>query len=134
MTAHSAIASRKTRNARNIKDGGNSLRRKSGLTKAFEGRGFIRSDWNKWTYTWTGNFPVFKVGPGTVINNDGSPRQGLVARYVPADKEILFPYGTSPAEIAGRLDDEILAIMRHDVDIDTPPLVGEQEIGPEIPF
>jgi hypothetical protein len=46
----------------------------------------------------------------------------MVAHYPEADIEIVFPYGTPPADIAARLNDEILAIMRHDAELIESPL------------
>jgi hypothetical protein len=104
----------------------------------WEAAGFEMIDWNKMAYTWEGDFPAFALAPGT-ITDDQDARAGLVARYDPADIKILFPYGTPPAAIATRLDDEILSIMRHDADIDAPldwepVIVNGQMIGPEIDF
>ncbi len=129
----------------NIKDG--PRRRQSGHSKSFLDNGFIRSDWNKWVYTWLGDFPVFHLAPGAVINDQGKFREGLIARHPQTDKEILFPYGTSPADIAGRLNDEIMGLQADVADplpAEAPiPFLGEpcrliivegQEIGSEIPF
>lgn len=74
----------------------------------------------RWTYTWRGNFPVFEVTPGHL-----GAGTGLVARYLKADIEILFAYETPPGDIATRLDDEILALMRHDAEIADQPPVDE---------
>jgi hypothetical protein len=71
------------------------------------------------TYTWPGNFPIFTLAPGMVTDDQGT-HEGLVARYAPADREILFPYGTSPAQIRAQLNDEIFEIMQHDADVDAP--------------
>lgn len=70
------------------------------------------------TYTWSGDFPVFEVIPGII-----GISAGLIARYAPI--EIFFPYETDPADIAARLNDEILAIMRHDAEIADQPLVDD---------
>lgn len=116
----------------NNKDGHRSDRRQTKKqTQAAEDQwlvaGFELVDWNKWTYTWDhpdGKIPVFKVAPGTVSNDTGT-HAGLVAQYalgVLSWWTCLFPYGTPPADIAARLNDEILAIMRHDADVDGPPL------------
>jgi hypothetical protein len=76
-------------------------------------------------YTWQqGEFPVFEVCPGIVTDDTGT-RAGLVAKHEQSGKEILFAYGTSPAIIAARLNGEILAIMRHDADIDGPAIDWE---------
>jgi hypothetical protein len=89
----------------------------------------------KLTYTWAGIFPTFTLTPGTLTDNTGT-YAGLIARY--GDKKILFAYGTNPAAIAARLDDEILEIMRLQDDADAPldwqPVVDGQEIGPEVAF
>ncbi len=78
-------------------------------------------------YTWDhpdGIFPVFEITPGIITDNNGT-YTGMVARYPNPDKEILFTYGTPPADIAARLDDEIFAIMRHDAEIDDAPFDRE---------
>jgi hypothetical protein len=106
MTAFSARKAGKDPKTSNNKDGVG-RGRKSGLTKLFEAAGFIRYGWNKWTYSFDDS-PEFVVAPGTIINSEGMPRQGLVARC--DDKEVFFPYGTAPADIAARLDDEIAVI------------------------
>jgi hypothetical protein len=104
----------------------------------FEAAGFTWTP-GPWTYTWPGNFPVFRLAPGILVDDTG-PHAGLIARYSPADIEILFPYGTPPTDMAARLNDEILAVMRHDADVDCPSLdwkpviVNGQEIGPEVGF
>jgi hypothetical protein len=100
----------------------------------FEAAGFTWTP-GPWRYTWQGEFPVFILAPGIIDN-----RAGLVARCAPADKEILFPYGMPATAIAARLNDEILAIMRHDADIDDaqldwePVVIDGQIIGPAIAF
>lgn len=78
------------------------------------------------TYSWTGEFPLFEVVPDIVTDDTGT-RAGLIARYTPANVKIFFPYGTAPADIAARLNDEILAIMRHDAEIDDQPLANEDD-------
>ncbi len=102
------------------------------------------------TYSWRGDFPVFKLAPG-ILKDETGTHAGLIARYSPADIEILFPYGTRPVDIAARLNDEILEIVRLQADAADPlptspiPFMGEplpyqpaivedQEIGPEIEF
>ncbi len=108
----------------NQKDGRPHRRTKSQWQTAADdwiAAGFIPDDWNKWTYTWLGEFPVFSISPG-IFTDDTGVHAGLVARYAPVDIEILFPYGTDPITIKGRLDDEILAIMRDDTDADGPPI------------
>lgn len=104
----------------NRKDGGH-FNRRLNQNKEFYALGFTRNDWNKWNYTWSGEFPIFLLSPGTIVT-DGGPKSGLIAHYEPAGKEIYFPYGSSPADIAARLDNEIFAIMRHDAEIDDAPL------------
>lgn len=119
MTAYGQILSGKISDRPNKKDGGGP-RRKSGLTKSFEAVGFIRDDWNKWMYTWEGEFPVFKIGPGTIINDEGMPRDGLIASCLQAGIEILFAYGTPPESIKAQLDNEISEIIGHQADIADP--------------
>ena len=131
---------------RNMKDGNGPLVRRD-YNARLEAARFTRIGWNKWAYTWQGDFPIFTLAPG--ILEDGAA--GLIARYSPADIEILFPYGTRPVDIAARLNDEILEIMRLQAGVadplpaDTIPFMGEplpyqsvvvegQEIGPEIKF
>ncbi len=97
--------------------------------------GFIRVDWNKWSYTWApdGQFPIFTLAPGIV-----ELAVGLVATCVCVEPpvQILFQYGRPPSEIKERLDNEILAIMRRAahliesdiewVELDAPiPFMGE---------
>ena len=130
-----------------MKDGNGALGRQRDYNASLAALGFTRTDWNKWSYTWQGNFPTFTLAPG--ILEDGAA--GLIARYSPADIEILFPYGTRPVDIAARLNDEILEIVRLQADAADPlptspiPFMGEplpyqpaivedQEIGPEIEF
>jgi hypothetical protein len=101
----------------------------------WEAAGFIRVDWNKRSYSWSGNFPIFTIAPG-ILTDDTGTYAGLIARY--GDKKILFAYGTNPAAIAARLNDEILEIIRLQDDADAPldwqPVVDGQEIGPEVAF
>lgn len=82
----------------------------------YEAQGFKRTDWNRWEYTWKGNFPVFQMAPGIL-----GDKAGLIAKFS-EDIKIHFPYGTPPADIKARLDDEILAIMQHDAEIAEQPL------------
>ena len=102
------------RRGHNIKDGHGPNRKPPSQAKQFEANGFIQTDWNKWSYTWQGVFPKFDLRPGAV---DGFP--GLVA-FGKNDIAIRFDYGTPPYLIAARLNDEILAIMQHDADVDAP--------------
>lgn len=130
----------------NIKDGKRgALNRQRDYNGQLEAEGFTRTDWNKWTYTWDGDFPAFTLAPGIV---DG--KAGLVARCAEAGVEILLPYGTPPDNIKARLNDEIDEIMGLQADVVDPlpaeayiPFLGEpyraiiiegEEIGPEIPF
>ncbi len=98
----------------NQKDG---VARSRSQDDQYEAAGFKPIDWNKWTYTWEGNLPTFHLSPGILED-----KAGLVATFSPEIK-IYFPYGTPPADIKARLDDEILAIMRHDAEIVDQPLV-----------
>jgi hypothetical protein len=112
MTAYNARLNGKKPKGHNRKDGPGRRRRRPG--QDWEGHGFSQIDWNKWVYTWEGVFPVFRVAPGVSRDESGFPWQGLVARCSRPEVEVLFPYGTGPEEIKGRLDEEILAIMRHE--------------------
>lgn len=132
----------------NKKDGNGPLNRQRDYNAHLEDADFTRVGWNKWAYTWDGDFPVFTLSPGELLNGE----TGLIARYSPADIEILFPYGTAPSFIKVRLDEKILEIMRFQADAADPrpaeapiPFMGEplpyqpvvvegQEIGPEIEF
>jgi len=96
----------------NKKDGATGRRRRKSIDWADYGFTFIDLP-SKWSYTWNGDFPVFRIAPS--ITSDY--RQGIVARFKDGDIEIFFQYGTHPSEIKERLDDEILAIMRHDAEI-----------------
>ncbi len=96
----------------NQKDG--VVARPRSQARIYEALGFAQTDWNKWSYTWEGNFPIFALAPGIL-----SDKAGLIATFSP-EIRIHFPYSTDPADIKARLDDEILAIMRHDAEIDTP--------------
>lgn len=144
MTAFSKVCKGKVSRRANKKDDNGPLARQRDYNARLVEAGFTRSGWNKWSYTWSGNFPVFALAPGIV---DG--KAGLVAQCSQADKTILFSYGTFPADIKARLDDEILTIMRLQADAADPlsaeaiPFMGEpyrpiivegQEIGPEIDF
>lgn len=128
----------------NIKDGNGPLVRQRDYNVRLEAAGFIRTDWNQWSYSWDGDFPTFILTPGIVDD-----KAGLVAQCNQADKAILFSYGTLPADIKARLEEEILEIMRLQADAADPlpteaiPFMGEpyrliivegQEIGPEIDF
>ena len=85
--------------------------------------GFNLTDWNKWAYTWPGNFPVFEISPG-ILTNDTGTYAGLIARYASAGIEILFVYGTPPQDIAARLDTEIGEIDVDDYMTDNLPLTN----------
>jgi hypothetical protein len=111
MTAFNTISRGKYSKRGNIKDGGH-FNRQLGQNKDFAANGFIRTDWNKWSYTWPGEFPVFSLAPGIVGTS-----AGLVASYPQAEIEIIFPYGTDPSDIKARLDSKILEIMRYDAEI-----------------
>lgn len=91
----------------------------------FKRQGFEWAGWNAWRYTWQGDFPIFTVKPGTVNGSNGI----VAAVDLPSDVEVWFPYGTPAGDIRTRLDNEILAIMRmrHDADIDGPPLDWKPE-------
>jgi hypothetical protein len=115
-------ATRNRKRGKNKKDGATG-RRCPSPSQDFEAQGFTRLDWNKWTYTWSGEFPVFRLAPGIV-----GLQAGLVAVW--EDRKIFFPYGTQPKEIKARLDDEILAIMRYaaaivEAEIDWPAWEAE---------
>jgi hypothetical protein len=79
------------------------------------------------TYTLEGDFPVFVLSPGMITDDQGT-YEGLITRF--SKFEILFPYGTHPANIAIRLNGLILAIMRHDARDDQP--LNWQPAGEEI--
>ena len=148
MTAFSKVSKGKFSQFHNKKDGNGQVARQRDYNASLAALGFTRTDWNKWSYTWQGSFPTFTLAPG-ILEGGGA---GLIARYSPADIEILFPYGTRPALIKGRLDDEILEIVRLQADVADPlpaeapiPFMGEplpyqsivvegQEIGAEIGF
>ena len=130
----------------NIKDGNGPLARQRDYNALLRALGFTRTDWNKWSYSWQGDFPTFALAPGGHLNGE----TGFIAKF--KEIEILFPYGTKPAFIKDRLDDEILEIMRLQADAADPlpispiiPFLGEplpyqpvivegQEIGSEIEF
>jgi hypothetical protein len=134
MTNFRQVTSNKLRGA-NKKDPQSPRQTKAqrhAIIEEFEAAGFTWTP-GTWRYTWEGNFPVFSVAPGIITNEIGT-HAGLVAKYGPASIEILFPYGTKPAEIAAQLNDEILAIMRHDADVDDPIIVDGEVVGPEIGF
>jgi hypothetical protein len=150
MTAFSKVCKGEVSDQANKKDGNGSLARQRDYNVILEALDFIRIGWNKWSFTWGGDFPIFTLAPGTFTDDTGT-HAGLIARYSLADIEILFPYGTSPADIKTRLNDEILEIMRLQTDAADPlpispiPFMGEplpyqpivvedQEIGPEIGF
>lgn len=109
MTAFSARIQGRIPKGRNKKDGATGRGRRKDNSAEFEALGFIEIDWNKWSYTWEGDFPVFRLVPGTV---DFMP--GWVAIY----NERQIPIGQAqPEAIKARLDEEILAITRHDAEI-----------------
>lgn len=95
---------RKCKRSYNKKDGATGRRSPH---QDWEAHGFTYLDWNKHTYTWQGNFPVFTISPG-IVNN----RAGLVAKC--GETVELFPYGTKPAEIKARLDDLIFDDLQSD--------------------
>ena len=143
MTAFNARKSNRTPKGRNKKDGNGQVARQRDYNKRLEALGFTRTGWNKWSYSWQGDFPTFTLAPGGLLNGE----TGLIAKF--EEIEILFPYGTTPAFIKARLDDEILGIMRLQADAADPlpisipfmgepspyqPIVEGQEIGPEIKF
>lgn len=141
MTAFSKVSKGKVSQRANKKDGG-ALGRQRNQDKAFCAAGFTRNDWNKWNYTWPGEFPIFEIAPGII-----GDKAGLVAHYEPADIEILFAYGTTPADIKAQLDDKIDELMGLQADVADPtssdyiPFLGEpvtivegQGVGPEIDF
>lgn len=109
MTAFNSIVKNKRRQRTNKKDGG---QRSNSQPQDWAAQGFAQTDWNKHTYQWQGNFPVFTVSPGHTT--DGLA--GIVARCETVDVAEWFPYGTSPAAIKERLDDVTLEIMRHQAD------------------
>lgn len=86
-------------------------RQRQAASDKFQVAGFAQIDWNKWSYSWAGGkFPVFVISPGTHADDQGSIHAGLIARCEGVEKEILFAYGTDPAVIKVRLDDEIAAL------------------------
>jgi hypothetical protein len=100
----------------NKKDG---VARPPSLGDQYEDQGFKQIDWNRWEYTWQGgDFPVFQVGPGILDD-----KAGVIAKFGDTiNINIHFPYGTDPADIKARLDDEILGIMCYDAGIEEQPL------------
>jgi hypothetical protein len=127
MTAYKARILGKTPKTGNKKDGATGRRRRGNGDKwtvaGFTWPGPQRSVYN---YTWPGNFPVFRVGPG--LHED---KAGLVARCLAADRVVFFEYGTDPVKIKRRLDDEILEIVRYEAELNNLPLA---EIFDEIDF
>jgi len=118
MTDYSARLSGKKPSGSNKKDGatGQGPRRNNNQDAEFERLGFTMTDWNKWGYTWPGNFPVISLVPGLV---DFEP--GWVAIYKATGRQI--PIGqVAPEEIKARLDDLILEILRHDAELDNERL------------
>ncbi len=77
----------------------------------YEKARFVRCDWNKWEYKidFIIDCPTFILAPGT---NRDTGQFGQIARC--GDNEIFFPQGTSPQEIAQKLDNAILGILRAD--------------------
>jgi hypothetical protein len=99
----------------NRKDGGSRRQSLAGQSGFWGIEGFMPAkEPGRWTYTWQGDFPVFNIRPGMIAHPLGL-QSGLVAEYKGIRLE--FPYGTPPAGIKARLDDEILAIMQHDAEI-----------------
>lgn len=117
MTNHK-LAIPNTKRPYNKKDG--SPRPRSQASQ-YEAQGFVQIDWNSWNYTWKGNFPVFQIGPGILEG-----KAGMIAEFS-LEIKIHFPYGTAPATIKAQLDDEILAIMRHDAEDDEPVMRDEND-------
>jgi hypothetical protein len=128
MTNYKQVKGNKKRGG-NRKDGNRPDRRQTKAQRKADEDAFLAAGFGyQWirgaprlTYTCQGEFPVFEVCPGITTDDTGT-HAGLVAKHAQSGKEILFDYGTSPAIIAARLDGEILAIMRHDADVDGPPI------------
>jgi hypothetical protein len=115
MTAYNARLSGKTPRTSNKKDGGNTRRRDNNQDAQFEALGFEMADWNKWTYTWEGDYPVYKLVPGMV---DFTP--GWVAICKQTGYQTL-------------LDNKIAEIVWHEAELKTASLdIYPGEIGPEI--
>lgn len=129
MTNFKQVVNNKRRGG-NIKDGHHPNRARTKAQRRADDAQWLAAGFEyRWmrgaprlTYTWGGNLPVFEVTPGIV-----GVAAGLVARCAPAGIEILFPYGTSPADITGRLNDEIEAIIFHDAEINERPLVSDDD-------
>ena len=81
-------------------------------------QGFKVAGPNAWRYTWIAKYPAFTVKPGTVNGSNGI----VATADLPSNVQVWFPYGTPAGDIRERLDIEIRAIMRHDADVDGPPL------------
>lgn len=98
----------------------------------WEGAGFIQVDWNKFSYTWQGDFPVFTVAPGV---HDG--QRGMVARHEASGTVELFPYQTCPHKISAQLNDLIYEIISREddliIDIDDYMLAGLPQTSGPIP-
>jgi len=130
MTAYKARISGKNPQTNNKKDGATGRRRDD--SREFEEAGFQWIDWNKLSYTWPGDFPVFILVPGSNMN--GHP--GWIAKVDLVDLiEIYFHPASSAIFIKTRLDDEILAIMRREaalddaeIDFDKFMFMADQEV------
>ncbi|MHC4687418.1 MAG: hypothetical protein ACYTEW_24385 [Planctomycetota bacterium] len=122
MTAYKARINGEDPKGNNKKDGATGRRRRRNFD-AWAEAGFVWVPGTPatYTFTWDGDFPVIGLSPGIVVDEEGA-HAGMVAHYPEADIEIVFPYGTPPTDIAARLNDEILAIMRHDAELIESPL------------
>jgi hypothetical protein len=135
MTAYNARLSGKTPRTSNKKDGGNTRRRDNNQDAQFEALGFEMADWNKWTYTWEGDYPVYKLVPGMV---DFTPGWVAICKQTgyqtPIGRATPTPIGrATPDEIKTLLDNKIAEIVWHEAELKTASLdIYPGEIGPEI--
>ncbi len=120
MTNFSAVKNKRRPHRPNRKDAAprrQSRKSQERYDQALEDNGFEFTDFNKVSYTWDGDFPVFHLAPG--VCNETLIR-GFIARC--GDFEIVFPYGTPPPEMAKRLNDEIIKIVRLQAEAAEVPL------------
>ena len=110
MTAKRKISKNQTRKQHNNCDNGFSVRPKR---DDWDLPGFTQINFNKWNYSLGGQAPVWYIRPGIVGVKDG-----MLATHEQSGAKVLFPYITaSPKDIAERLADESLEIMRHDANL-----------------
>jgi len=131
VTAYSKLTRGHRSKRGNKKDGGQRQRptvahfSPEAQAQRFEAAGFVAQgvDGNEWSYTWQGGskVPVFTLTRGVRVTS-GRIFSGYIAEYKAASVVIEMQGGTSPQDIASRLNDEIEKMVWHDATVDEIPL------------